>query len=1191
MLTKKQLKAGDDLRKKIQELAAGKCDKKCPNVQLVEKELEIRVLEGQNYKGKFTFKSTNEIPMRGIVYSSNPRMECQNSQFQGTEVTIDYEFHSKGMVEGDSQKGDFYVICNEGEYDLPFVVSVSKGYPESSIGRIDSIFSFANLAQESYEEAVEVFGKTEFLNIFKTREQEERLVYLGLKKKPCTMAQVEEFLIMTKKKKRVNFSIEESQTEVYGIKENEKRHITLKKDNWGYTAIEVNSDEAFAEPVKKVITSEDFVGNRAIAEYVILEEKLHPGKNYARITFENQFQKESVEICVTKKEQNAEREQTFLEIQRRREKLLKYYIAFRLRRMVTGAWTKQTGEELDFLMNLEPDNRWYVLYKAQTLLINRQRQDAEWLLDSFRRENREKDTPLYAYYLYLCTLMDSEPAYVKQLTEQIEEIYYRNQENPLLLWILLFVDEELNYSSNRKLEAIAQQIERGCDSPILYLEAYSLFSQEPYLIHKGDKLERKILGWAVKQDALTAKIADQVKQLIPLMTSFHPVWYRIMEACYEKYPSNELLQEICGYCIRAGRYGKPFMKWYEAGVKEELRIGGLYEAWMLSADKTQLQRIPKLVTMYFQYHSNLVYQQKAMLYSAVISNKQNMKQVYQNYYKSMEEFALEQLRAGRIDQNLAVIYKELLTPAMLNQESAGWLAKVIFSYEVTCREEKAVRVIVQQHQLQQEQAVPLVNHCAYINIYGSVYSILLEDAKGKRFLPEDSIVLKPLMSAEPFLKKGMECAQDNLPYMLSYFDRKKIWQTYEEEDLPYLKQMLESDKIGKEYQEEVRLQMIAYYYDNYTGDTLDEFLENLSFDHLDQNIRGKLMELLVARGHYNKAYELLLAYGSEKLSAAKLLYVICNKISQIQQEPDDFLIAICRSVFLRGKYNDLLLEYMCKYFYGNLKEMTELWQAAKEFEVECHDLEERCLTQFLYTGSYANSMEQIFESYDKVGGRKLIIMAYLSQLSHKYLTSDMQVSDYVFEKISVLLEEDEELNEACCLGFLKWCSKCEKLSEKQKAQAEQILRIAISEGKYFPFYKDLPEEFAEKYMYYDKTFVEYRTVPDTRVVISYGKRDEGTYIECDMTRMYSGIFVKTFLLFFGEEVPYYIKEEENGELVVTQSGHIQGSELCPGTEESKYHLINDMIMSWQVEDKTTIEKIMEQYQRLDKVAQEKFTVI
>lgn len=1183
------------MHRTIQELAAGKCDIRCPAVCFSEEQLEIKVLEGQAYSGEFTIRSTNGISMCGMIYSSNPRIECLNPQFQGTEAVINYKFHSDGMAEGDSFKGEFYAVCNGGEYDLPFAAVVSKGYPQSSIGTIDSIFGFANLAQKSYEEAVEVFGKPEFLHIFKPQEQEEKLGYLGIRKRPCTMAQVEEFLVMVKKKERVVFAIEEAKREFSGITENEKQHVVLRKDSWGYTAIEMSSDAEFAVPVKRVITSEEFVGSHAAAEYVILKDKLHAGKNYARLTFENMFQKETLEICVIQEgepgEEQREKRRVHTEIQKHRVKLLKDYTDFRLHRMVTGIWAKHTCEELDFLINLEPDNSWYELYKAQALLANRQRQEAEWILENFRRKNREKDTPLYAYYLYLCTLVEPEPAYVNQLTGQITEIYRKNRENALLLWILLFVDEELNYSSNRKLESIAQQLDRGCISPVLYIEAYFLLSREPYLIHKGDETERRVLYWAVRHNALNGKMAEQICALIPQLMSFDLLWYQIMSACYEKYPSNKLLQEICGYCIRTGHYGKSFLKWYAAGVKEELRIGGLYEAWLLSADKKQLQKIPKMVTMYFQYHSSLPYRQRAILYRAVIENKQTMKQVYQNYRKSMEAFAIEQMKEGRIDRNLAVIYEEILTPAMMTEESAEWLGKIIFSCRLICKEEKAERLVIRQPQLSQEQIVPLVNQCAYVNIYGNVYQVLLEDARGRRFVPEKEILKKPVINAFPFLEKGLKAARNKLPYMLAYFDRKRIWQTYEKEELPYLQELLESEKISNEYREEIRLQMIDYYYNNYTGDMLDEFLSNLSFTGIGGSIRSRLMELLVARGHYDKAYELVCHYGSENLSPAKLLFIICNRIEQTEWEQDAFLLGLCQNVFRRGKYNDMVLQYMCRYFYGSIKEMAELWKTAQEFELECHELEERCITQFLYTGSYSSCMQRIFESYDRKIGRRLVIIAYLSQMSHKYLMSDVMVSDYVFHKISAFLEEENDLNEPCRLGFLKWCSRQEQLSDKQKEQAERILQIAVGQGKYFPFYKELPQEFAQKYMYYDQTFLEYRTVPDTRVVISYGKREAKEYIECEMIRMYSGIFVKSFVAFYGEEIPYYIKEEINGEFAVTQSGHIQCSELCPGIEDSRYHLLNDMAMSWRMKDGATTEKLIEQYQREDSMVREKFTVI
>lgn len=1180
------------MRKKIQELAAGKCDSRCPILRFSTEQLEFEVLEGKNHRGEFLIESTNEVPMRGLIYSSNPRMECHDSQFQGTEVTITYEFHSDGMIEGDAQKGSLYIICNEGEYDLPFSMSVSKEYPESSNGRIRSVFSFANLAQKSYEEAVDIFGKPEFLNIFKPQEEMERLIYQSLKKKPCTMGQVEEFLIAAKKKKRITYTIEEAKTEFYGIGQDEKQCITLKKDNWGYLAIEISSDAAFLAPVKQVITAGDFVGNRTMVEYIILEEQLHPGKNYGRITLENQFQTECVELCVTRQEEGVVRDKTYLEIQERRKKLLSYYIAFRMHQMVTGAWAKHTCEELDILAGLEPENQWYLLYRAQVLLINRQRQDAEWILESFRRENRkEKETPLYAYYLYLCTLQEPEPSYVNKLAGQVREIYRKNQENPLLLWILLFIDGDINYSRTRKLEAVQQQVEKGCSSPVLYAEAYFLFHRDPYLLNKAGRFERKILNWAVKNNGLTKELTEQLQPLIVQINRFHPVWYRILEYSYEKFPSGELLREICSYCIKNGCYGPEFMKWYERALKEELRIGGLYEAWMMSAGQKQIQKFPKLITMYFQYHSSLSYRQQTMLYAAILRNKNSMKTIYHNYYKDIEEFTLKQLQNGRIDSELAVLYQEVLTPGMVTEETADWLSAVLFSHRIRCRDKKAVRIVVRQNQLSQETAVPLVNQCAYVNLYGTSYSILLEDAKGNRYLPAEEVLVKPLLEYGEFVGKGMVFAKEKMPYLLNYFDRKKIWQTYEEEDLPYLKMMMESKAVSRQYQEELRPQMIAYYYDNYTGDTLDGFLLELSFDGLEQKIRGKLMELLVARGHYAKAYDLVLSYGSEPLSPVKLLSVICCKIEQMQEEPDDFLIGMCRNVFLRGKYNDYVLKYMCRYFYGNLKEMAELWRTAQAFELDCYELEERCLSQYLYTGSFARGMEELFESYDRKGGREMVVLAYLSQMSHKYLTRDWNIPEYVFKRIAELENEGKELNEACRLGLLKWYSECSSLTEEQEQQAERLLADAVARGKYFPFYKNLPQQMAVTYGYYDRTFLEYRTQKNVRVMIHCGQWSGDGYSEREMQQMYSGIFCKGFLLFFGEKLPYYIKEERDGSSVVTQSGQIQSNDLCTSAEGSRYDLINDMVVSWQMKDEITLEKRLEQYQCRDVLVKEHFTIV
>ena len=80
-------KAGDILRRRIQRLAAGKFEQEQPVLSLSEEKIEIEVLEGQDYTGEFVIEVSNHVPVKGLIYSSNPYMECLTPEFpQGARV-------------------------------------------------------------------------------------------------------------------------------------------------------------------------------------------------------------------------------------------------------------------------------------------------------------------------------------------------------------------------------------------------------------------------------------------------------------------------------------------------------------------------------------------------------------------------------------------------------------------------------------------------------------------------------------------------------------------------------------------------------------------------------------------------------------------------------------------------------------------------------------------------------------------------------------------------------------------------------------------------------------------------------------------------------------------------------------------------------------------------------------------------
>ena len=93
-----------------------------------------------------------------------------------------------------------------------------------------------------------------------------------------------------------------------------------------------------------------------------------------------------------------------------------------MKKIGAGLFASGMLDALNHLIAMRPENDWYLLMKIQALLVSGQKQEAEWLFDEFRRKEEAKDTPLYAYFLYLRTLWEREESYVNRLTAEIEEI-------------------------------------------------------------------------------------------------------------------------------------------------------------------------------------------------------------------------------------------------------------------------------------------------------------------------------------------------------------------------------------------------------------------------------------------------------------------------------------------------------------------------------------------------------------------------------------------------------------------------------------------------------------------------------------------------------------------------------------------------------------------------------------------------
>ena len=109
--------------------------------------IELKLEPGEKHEGSFTIFGKPNVMTEGTVSTTELRMKCLVESFTGTEEEIPYVFDAAGMIKGDSLKGEFRVISNQGEYLIPYHVEIDSENLNSSLGSIKNLFHFANLAK------------------------------------------------------------------------------------------------------------------------------------------------------------------------------------------------------------------------------------------------------------------------------------------------------------------------------------------------------------------------------------------------------------------------------------------------------------------------------------------------------------------------------------------------------------------------------------------------------------------------------------------------------------------------------------------------------------------------------------------------------------------------------------------------------------------------------------------------------------------------------------------------------------------------------------------------------------------------------------------------------------------------------------------------------------------------------------
>jgi len=95
------------MRERINRLARGMIENGVPELLLKPEAVEAAVPAGQTIRGELTVNSGNNLHIKGLVYSSDERVQVLNNAFGGLRNRIQYEVNTRYCERGDEIKGSF----------------------------------------------------------------------------------------------------------------------------------------------------------------------------------------------------------------------------------------------------------------------------------------------------------------------------------------------------------------------------------------------------------------------------------------------------------------------------------------------------------------------------------------------------------------------------------------------------------------------------------------------------------------------------------------------------------------------------------------------------------------------------------------------------------------------------------------------------------------------------------------------------------------------------------------------------------------------------------------------------------------------------------------------------------------------------------------------------------------------------
>lgn len=1220
------------MRERINRLARGILTAETPELSVSPESLDGEVRSGEVLRTSVSADSENGVHLKGLVYSDDPRVQVLRASYGGVRNRIAVEVDARDLDPGEELTGTLRFVTNGGECQIPFCFRVTAGAAAGILGRLTSIKNFAYIAKADPESALRIFCYRDFVRAPFMQDLRLRALYDAFRSGADRASAMEQFLVASGAKQSALVRAETPRLEFRDLTEDTEGSITLAVVRPGYCFLSVKAEGAFIRLTEQSVPAEALRGGSAVFRFSIDVSRLHEGRNDGKIRFIAGAFRFSVPVTVFR-EKAAETEAVVRNHLACRRSFAEY-LALRVEAALAYGWDEKSAfgcipEDIarqmsGLLESSEPagslSHRTVLLMAEAAMLGGMEARARELLAGVMPEVIAVREQELFEYLL--CELLQAMLPGGESRKEGAARLLRKFMEEKGMHELItgyLMLRPDLRRNPAELDELLRAEYDAGSRSPFLYAETVKLYEAFPQLIRALGPAELSVLRFSLRHSGadVSGRYSDGLKNgkrgkggkdegALPgeeaaaaytaaagTVRTFSRMHFRLLAALYTVRPSRELLTQVCTVLIRQDIRTSEAGKWYLRGIEEKIRLNGLYEYLIYSMPEQDSERLPHEVLLYFAYDSRLDSRSKAKLYENICRFRDKEPELWAEYRRQIEEFTLNELLAGHISRNLAVLYRAVLIGDMVDRRLAAALPAVLNARSIRTDAPYVRSAVIVYPELREAAKITLKDGQCVTPVYTEDALVLFEDAYGNRYsdvpFRADLICSMPEMAAR--------CAEVNPDSAVQLLGQlKKVLEKYRpsdgsltDEELTTLHHALNALPLSSACREKIcHLMMLR------PGDCADLLLQT-DLRSYSSAERSGLLKGLCDRERFAEAWEILKEFVPVRPDL-KVLKAVCSKMILDRMFPQDrLLLSWSARLFRTGNADAAILDYLCESWNDSTENMYRLLDESARRGIGTGDLEERLMAQMLFTGN-TEHLDEVFERYrtDRKS-TEVMVRAYITDRSAEYFLHGKMPDAGVFRYLEMLFADTADrkrVPEIYKLALTRYYAGLDSLTEEQAALAEEILYGLLDEGLCFPYYKNLARFIPVPEDVLDKAILEFRGKADGEYEIrSRILPGEEAFRPEKLERMYQDLYVKRQVLFAGETWEYEVTDLSRPEAGVIAKGSVQ-SEIPENADEvrqvSRFACINRMTALMNAKDEAGLRREMQSFAAQEDLAAELF---